>query len=147
MRKHLRFSRSKPGDEPGTFFGIKCVNNVESGKTFRVKLLTPGDEKTISVAENEHIWDAAWRQGIELPALCHQGWCLTCAGRLVGQGEFDQSDSREFFPQDREDSFVLLCTARACSNLVIRTHQATELRRVRLRKGLPAPYSEGLRPE
>ncbi len=116
----------------------------KSGKTFRVDLLTPAGEKTISVRADEHIWDAAWRQGIRLPALCHQGWCLTCAGKVVNGGEFDQRDSREFFPEDRENGFVLLCTARPCSDLVIRTHQATALRKLRLRLGLPSPYSSGL---
>jgi ferredoxin len=133
-----------PGDEPGTFFWISRVNHDDAGRTFRVTLLTPEGEKTITVGADEHIWDAAWRQGVKLPALCHQGWCLTCAGRVVGGGEFDQRDSREFYAADRQNGFVLPCTARACSDLVIRTHQATELRKFRLRKGLPSPYSDGL---
>ncbi len=114
-------------------------------KLFTVTLQLPNDERTIQVAEAEHIWDAAFRQGIELPALCHQGWCLTCAGRL-DQGEVDQKDSLVFLPEDREAGFVLLCTGRACSDLTIRTHQATEMRKHRLRLRLPAPYSQGLKP-
>jgi ferredoxin len=55
---------------------------------FQVELLLPGGEThSILVAGEEHIWNAAFKAGIVLPALCHQGYCLTCAGRLEGQGE------------------------------------------------------------
>jgi ferredoxin len=115
------------------------------GKSFRVNLLTPAGEHVVEVAADEHIWDAAYAQGVRLPALCHQGWCLTCAGRMEGPGEVDQSDSVTYFPEDREAGFVLLCTGKPCSELTIRTHQAVEMRKHRLRKGLPAPYSAGLK--
>jgi len=117
----------------------------ESTCRFEVLLRTPSGDRTIQVTEGEHIWDAAFRQGIVLPALCHQGWCLTCAGRLEA-GEVDQSDSVGFFPQDKDEGFVLLCTGRALSDLHIQTNQAIAMRRHRLAVGLPAPYSVGLKP-
>ena len=113
---------------------------------FDVTLRMPEGERTIRVAENEHVWDAAFNQGIQLPALCHQGWCLTCAGHIEGGGELNQADSLTFLHQDRDAEFALLCTGRPCSDVVIRTHQATEMRKHRLRNGLPAPYSQGLKP-
>ena len=67
--------------------------------TFVVTLLLPGGEQTIQVRSDEHIWDAALAAGIKLPALCHQGRCLTCAGRLLNGGEVDQSDSASYYPQ------------------------------------------------
>lgn len=115
-------------------------------QTFDVTLLMPDGEMVIHVAENEHIWDAALVAGVKLPALCHQGWCLTCAGHIEGGGETDQSDSAAYYPQDREAGFVLLCTGSPRSNLRIRTHQAVEMRKHRLRHGLPSPYSIGLKP-
>jgi len=121
-------------------------HDKKNGQSFAVKLLTPDGERSIAVAEDEHLWDAASRHGITLPALCHEGWCLTCCGRMEGAGEVDQSDSLAYFPQDREARYVLLCTGRACCNLIIRTEQATEMRRHRLRHHLPAPYSQGLKP-
>jgi ferredoxin len=117
----------------------------EAKRQFDVLLRMPTGERTIQVAEDEHIWDAAFRQGLILPALCHQGWCLTCAGRLEA-GEVDQRDSVGFFPQDKDAGFVLLCTGRPLSNLCIRTHQAMAMRKHRLALGLPAPYSTGLKP-
>jgi len=115
-------------------------------KIFNVTLLTPAGERVIRVEGHEHIWDAAFHHGVTLPALCHQGWCLTCAGQVEGGGEVDQSDSLAFFPQDRKAGFALLCTGKACSALTIRTNQAVEMRKHRLRHRLPAPYSQGLKP-
>lgn len=121
-------------------------DDTAAPRTFTVTLLLPQEERTIHVAPNEAIWDAASSQGLRLPALCHQGWCLTCAGRLDHPGEVDQSESIGFFPQDRQAGFVLLCTGKPCSDLRIRTYQASEMRKHRLRLGLPAPYSSGIEP-
>ncbi len=110
-------------------------------ETFKVTLFTPLGEFQISVRAQQHIWDAAKDSGIILPAICHQGRCLTCAGRLMDAGEVDQSDSDQYFPQDREAGFVLPCTGKARSDLRIRTHQQTEMRAFRRSHGLPAPYS------
>ncbi len=109
---------------------------------FDVVLLLPDDEeRRIQVGSEEHIWDAASKAGIVLPALCHQGRCLTCAGHLEDGGEVDQSDSIRYYPEDREAGFVLLCTGKPRSSLRIRTHQQEEMRRHRKGKGLAAPYT------
>ena len=117
------------------------ATNESYGKPFAVTLETPDGERAIVVAATDHIWDAAQREGIVLPAICHQGRCLTCAGRLAGAGEFDQSDAAAYFQQDREAGFLLLCTARPCSDLRIKTHMENAMRSHRLKCGLPAPYS------
>jgi ferredoxin len=109
---------------------------------FQVELLLPNQERrTIQVSPDEHIWDAAFQAGIVLPALCHQGYCVTCAGRLESGGKTDQSDSLVYFPEDREAGFVLLCTAKPCSDLRIQTHQQHRMREFRKQRKLPAPYS------
>ncbi len=106
-----------------------------------MQLLLPEGERIVRVGYDQHIWNAAFAQGAVLPALCHQGWCLTCAGRLENGGEVDQSDSVSFYPEDREAGFVLLCTAKPQSTLRIRTHQAIAMRKHRKQEKLPAPYS------
>jgi len=118
---------------------------------FDVVLLLPDGERTIPVRSDEHIWDAAAAAGIKLPALCHQGRCLTCAGRLLEGGEegqsqsglsqVDQSDSVAYYPQDRDAGFVLLCTGKPRVALAILTHQAEQMRAFRKQNRLPAPYS------
>ena len=109
--------------------------------SFAVTLVLPGGEQTIPVRSDEHIWDAAWAAGIKLPALCHQGRCLTCAGRLLNGGEVDQSDSASYYAQDREAGFALLCTGKPRSPLRILPNQQEEMRAHRRLRGLPAPYS------
>src|SRR5437588_13102928 len=114
---------------------------AEPDQLFQITLEMPSGSKTIAVSSRDHILEAAERSGIPLPFICRQGRCLTCAGVLIGEGDFDQRDADLYFPQDREADFILLCTAKAKSNLHIRTHQELEMRRHRLKLGLPAPYS------
>ncbi len=114
---------------------------ASNARKFNVTLITPHGEHTIAVSADEHIWDAAHDQGITLPALCHQGRCLTCAARLLDGGQVDQSDSVSYFPEDREAGYVLLCTGKPHSDLKIRTHQAGEMRQFRREHNLPSPYS------
>src|SRR5881275_2484197 len=109
---------------------------------FLVELLLPnGKQQSIQVVPEDHLWDAAFNAGIVLPALCHQGYCLTCAGHVENRGEIDQSDSLTYFPEDREAGFVLLCTGKPRSALRIRTHQQKQMREFRKQKNLLAPYS------
>ena len=79
-------------------------------EVFQVELLHDDKTRSIQVSRDEHIWDAASKAGIVLPALCHQGYCLTCAGRLENGGEIDQNDSAQYYPEDCRAGFVLLCT-------------------------------------
>lgn len=105
-----------------------------------VALETSGGERRFECGEHEFLWDAAARNGIVLPAICHQGRCLTCAGRLLS-GQVDQSASAAYFDADREAGYVLLCTGTPRGPVRIRTHQQEEMREHRLGLGLPAPYS------
>jgi ferredoxin len=110
-------------------------------QAFDVTLVTPYGPRLIRARVSEHIWDEAKAAGVNLPAICHQGRCLTCAGQLLEPGEFDPSDAVSYYPQDREAGYILLCTAKARSNLRIRTHMQTEMRAHRKKMGLPAPYA------
>lgn len=116
-------------------------NQTAEERRHRITLLTPDGARTIMVPSGECIWDAARNAGIDLPAMCHQGRCLTCAGRIEGPGDYDQSDSDTYFEADRKAGFMLLCTAKALSDLSVCTHQENEMRRHRLALNLPAPYA------
>ena len=115
--------------------------NPETKKVFQVILFMPSGEKIISAGSDEPLWDAAQRAGITLPAICHQGRCLTCAGKLLAPGDLNPGGPESYFPEDGEAGFVLLCCAKARSDLRIKTHQEDEMRRHRLALGLPAPYA------
>ena len=109
-------------------------------RSFRVVLETPEGTRSFDCGEKEYIWDAAAANGIDLPAICHQGRCLTCAGRLLeGTVEHDHAD--EYFAEDKAEGYVLLCHALPQSDVRILTHQEWKMREHRVAKGLPAPYA------
>lgn len=124
---------------PGRF----TVKNMASeSEGFKVVFLLPNhEERTIPVGREQFIWDAAFEAGIALPSVCHQGHCLTCAAKLEGAGEVDQSASRTYYPEDREAGFVLPCTGKPRSDLRMRTHQQEQMRQFRNQMGLMAPSS------
>ena len=109
--------------------------------SYHIVLETPDGEKSFDAPPGQALWDAAQAAGITLPAICHQGRCLTCAGRLLGSGKTDHSRAQTYFPEDEAARFVLLCSATPCTDLRIRTHQESEMRQHRLKLGLPAPYA------
>lgn len=107
-------------------------------RTFLVEAVTPEGTIQVDVSENAYLLDALREAGHDLPGSCLQGWCLTCAARLLA-GEVDQVDAARYFSEDREAGFVLLCTAKPRSPLRILTHQKAACQRHRRRLGLPAP--------
>jgi ferredoxin len=103
-----------------------------------VTFVTPTQEATVPVAEDEYLLDGAIAAGLDLPYMCLQGWCTTCAGRIES-GSVDQSEARRIYPDDKKAGFVLLCSAYPRSNLRIITHQKDAIRAHRQALGLPAP--------
>ncbi len=109
-------------------------------RSFRITLETPGGLLSFDCGEEERIWDAAAAHQIVLPAICHQGRCVTCAGRLLaGTVEHDHADA--YFDEDKAEGYALLCCAMPQSDVRIRTHQEWEMREHRIANGLPAPYA------
>jgi ferredoxin len=106
---------------------------------YHVELLLPdGETAALEVGADESVWDAATRAGIKLPSMCLQGWCTTCAARVL-EGEFDPAEALRYYPQDKQAGFILLCTARPKSAMRIQTHQRDAMRAHRLKAGLPTP--------
>ena len=104
----------------------------------QVTFVTEGREVQVPVSDDEYVLDAGVNAGLDLPYMCLQGWCTTCAGRLLS-GEVDQSEARRYYPEDKAAGFVLLCSAHAQSDLRVLTHQKDEMRRHRQALGLPTP--------
>jgi ferredoxin len=117
------------------------VESEMSGeRSFHVMLETPDGLRSIDCDVDEYILNAAASQGIELPVICRQGRCLTCAGRLLeGAVEHDHPDS--YFEEDKAAGFILLCRAMPRSAVRVLTHQEWEMRAHRIALKLPAPYA------
>jgi ferredoxin len=109
---------------------------------YRVTLRQPdGRETTLDVSRDAFVWDAARAAGLELPHRCLQGWCLSCAARLVS-GTVDQSAARRYYAADADAGFVLLCTARPTTDLVLETHAREAMRAARRARRLPYPRGD-----
>lgn len=80
---------------------------------------------TVPVEDGEFVLASAREQGYWLPATCQQGWCTTCGSRLLS-GEVDNSAARRYYDVDREEGWVLPCTARAVADCTIQTHLEPE---------------------
>jgi ferredoxin len=93
--------------------------------THHVTFITDGRETQLDVRD-------------DLPYMCLQGWCTTCAGKLL-EGRVDQSEARRLYVQDEQAGFVLLCSAYARSDLRVLSHQKEPMRAHRKAHGLPAP--------
>jgi ferredoxin len=106
--------------------------------TYAVTLVLPHGEARFECPADEFVLHAALVNGIDLPYSCLQGWCITCAARVL-EGQLDPSASRRFFPQDTEAGFALICTARPRSDLRLVTHQKEAMRAHRIALGLPVP--------
>lgn len=113
-------------------------STTRDGPGHEVRVEYGGEVAVIRAQPGESVLDAADRHGLALPRTCRQGWCGTCAARLVS-GEVDQSGARRFYPEDRAAGFALLCTARPLSALVVAAGRKTEFRDHRLHSGLPVP--------
>jgi ferredoxin len=100
--------------------------------------LPDGSTEAIDCGAEEHVLDAARRQGVELPSLCEQGWDLACAAKVI-EGRLDHMDARRYYPEDEEAGFALPCTAKPLTDVRLRTHQSRAMREHRDRHGLPAP--------
>jgi ferredoxin len=84
-----------------------------------------GTSITIKVGSDEYILESATDQGIQLPASCNAGKCITCVSRLL-EGEVDQ-DSVFLRPKEMAAGFILTCKSYPRSDCVILTHQEDAL--------------------
>jgi ferredoxin len=93
---------------------------------YQVELHHQGEVRTISAPADQHILQAAFAAGIDLPTSCSAGVCTTCAAKIIS-GEVDQSEGMGISPDLSGEGYVLLCVAYPRSDLKIETEKEDEL--------------------
>lgn len=110
----------------------------DNDTAYTVTFDLPEGPVTLVVHAAECILETARREGIDLPSLCEQGWCITCAVKVLS-GIVDQSASLRFYEEDRRAGFALICTGRPRSDLHLRPGAVEEMRAHRDAHHLPVP--------
>lgn len=72
----------------------------------------------LQVADNEPIYKAALRAGVQLPIGCDYGGCITCAAKLLS-GSVRQPGASALNKRQSQAGYILLCVARPKSDCII----------------------------
>ena len=87
-----------------------------TSKTYSVKL--QNSDVILEVDEDEPIYKAALKAGIQLPIGCDYGGCISCAAKLIS-GKVVQPNATALNKRQSSAGYVLLCVARPRSDCVI----------------------------
>ncbi len=122
--------------------------NKTAPQLFHVTLRRPDGVFCLDAPSDEFLLYAMQDAGIESPYICEQGWCLACAAQLV-EGEVDRTAALTNYPEDSTAGFVLLCSSRPLSDLVLtqdvhKTRRAMTQHRIALNQ-LARAYPPGSR--
>jgi len=110
----------------------------------RVRITLAKSNISFSVAPDQSLLDAALGASLNLPHSCKSGNCGSCRARLL-QGEIHYPNGPPLGLSETEiaDGFVLLCQARARSDLRIETYEITTPDQARIKR-LPARIERAL---
>ena len=104
-----------------------------------------GKHYTVEVPEDRYILETAEQQDAELPFLCRNGACTSCAVKIIS-GELAQPEAMGLSPKLKDQGYALLCVSYPRSDLEVETQDEDEVyqmqfgryfARGRVRFGLP----------
>jgi ferredoxin len=99
-----------------------------SAPVYRVTVHLPSmaESASFECREDQLLLNAGLSAGIGLPFGCRMGSCGMCAGRVV-EGRVERAEQVVLRDDQIEEGFTLLCKSRPRSDVVIITHQESEL--------------------
>ncbi len=77
-------------------------------------VILDGVDRLVPVQPGQSLMEAAASAGIELPAICRQGNCGSCAA-LLTEGEVTMPECKGLSKRDRQAGMILACQAMAAS--------------------------------
>ncbi len=80
--------------------------------------LSNRDNATFQVDAHRPLLDSLRDQGVDLPFGCKYGGCITCAAKLIS-GSVDQRRQVALNNRQIENGYVILCVARATSDITL----------------------------
>src|SRR3569833_1991079 len=76
--------------------------------------------RTLRVREDQSVLEVALAAGLNLPHSCRSGHCASCRARLVsGEIVYPHGRPLGITPEEVSSGYVLLCQARARSDLTV----------------------------
>jgi NAD(P)H-flavin reductase/ferredoxin len=81
-----------------------------------------------SCEQEKTVLDAALAAGYEVPYSCRSGICGSCRGQVIS-GEVTGGIGGGLSEEERRDGHVLLCQARACSDLTVAVREIKKIDR------------------
>jgi len=94
--------------------------------------------RTLRVAASAPVLEAALAAGLNLPHSCKSGHCGSCRAQLVsGDIRYPNGRPLGLSPEEERNGYVLLCQARALSDLVVQARLVASVADVEI-KTLPA---------
>lgn len=80
--------------------------------------ITNRDNATYEVSAGRPLLSSLRDQGVDLPYGCQYGGCITCAAKLTA-GTIDQRSQVALNNRQIENGYVILCVARATSDITL----------------------------
>ncbi len=109
-----------------------------------MRISLPKSNRSFSAAPDQSLLDAALGASLNLPHSCKSGNCGSCRARLLqGKIHYPNGPPLGLSETEAADGFVLLCQARARSDLSIETYEVTTPDQA-LIKRLPARIERAL---
>jgi ferredoxin len=120
------YGRTRGGMAPRPFKNATEERPRDGRHWVEVRLSDNGHSFKFPSAGQAPLLDEALARGYELPFGCRMGSCGMCCARLFA-GEVDQSGQFFLTEAQQRDGYVLLCQARAKSDVVLRVCTDDEL--------------------
>lgn len=90
--------------------------------TYTVEFVEEG--RTVEVAEDQCILEAAEANGLSPPYQCRMGICGVCCARRLDGGEVDQVEGMFLSDGEQAEGYVLTCVGKPRSDLRIVTDES-----------------------